>query len=223
MHDACAVLRFSLRQYLHDRLTWLGLTVFVVVAGYGAADHWRSLPPRPPGGRLIVEAYLSGLSLALHIGLARDRMTRFDAFMASNFTNARNLYFTSLASGMILLTVAGMITFLVAITLSLGDIQYSVKYASLMWMLSMMLLPLVVLAELAFNSRYSLPVILFMLIVASALYYPVGDVRSATRLLGLHGELTATGVAVRVCVGVVFAATLFPVYQLRLGRTRLQR
>lgn len=221
MRDSRALIRFTLRRYVHDRLTWLGLLVFVLVAALGAAQYWRSLPPRPEGGRLLIEAYLAGLSLAFHLGIARDRITRFDSFLISNFVSVRDLYLANVASGLLVLATAVIIGFVLALTLSLGDVQYAVKYASLLLMWSILLVPLIALTELAFNSRYSLPLLLFMLFVTTVVYHSVADVRPISRFLGLGTDVTAAAIAIRCVAGVLLAAVIFPVYQLRMARTRL--
>ncbi|HEY0672270.1 MAG TPA: hypothetical protein VGD27_08395 [Longimicrobiales bacterium] len=211
------IARFELQRTLRDPYTWIGVAAFVVLASAGACVYWQSLPPRPPGARVFGEAYLLGLVIAFHTGIARDRQYNFDQYLAANFEAPAYLYFGHIVSALMFLLSFGAGAFLFALALSLGDLSYAAEYPLQMLFASLLMLPFIVALELMLNSRLPVPVLLIIFFVFLVLYARIYDVNRLSRVLGLEGTLGIAGVLLRVGVALLLTAALYPLFVKRLG------
>lgn len=217
------VARFELRRFLTDSMTWAGFIAFMVVLVVGAVDYWNALPPRPSGARLFGEAYLLGLSFAFHNSIAQDRGTRFDIFLASNFVRTSDLYFGKVFAAVVFLFAAALTAFAVSLFTSLGDLVYAAKYATLFWAASVLILPVVALAEIALTTRYPLPLILALFFAALAVYHRTGDLPRLLHVLGFDGQLSLPATSARSLIAIFLTSACYPLYRMRLGRARSTR
>ncbi len=211
----------ELRRTWADPLTWGALFGFIVILVVGAWLYWRSLPPRLQNGRLFGEAYLLAMIIAWHAGFARDRMSKFDVYLASNFVDVRSLYFAKVSAAVV--TVCGfcLIAFLIAVGTSLGDFGYAAHYATLFLLASMLAVPALVLIELALNTRYPVPILLLLFFGFLGIYSRIGDVQALIRLLGMSGTIELFPALVRTLVALALAAACYPLFHLRLGGRHL--
>ena len=214
------IFQLEVTRYLRDRMTWAGLLAFVIVLLAGAIDYWNALPPRPRGARLFGEAYLLALSVAFHAAIAHDRASRFDVFLVSNFVSVADVYFGKMLAALFFLAVFAVIAFVAGLAAALGDLGYAAHYTTLLFAASILLLPLVVMLEIAVAARYPVPLILLLVFILLAVYNRAGDLPRALRWFGLTGELNLGAAAVRTSVAVLFTAALYPLYRLRLGWRR---
>lgn len=214
------IIRFETQRYLRDRITWLAGVALVVLLVVGAVDYWNSLPPRPDGSRLFSEAYFLGLCLAFHAWVAQDRTTRFDAFLASNFVRPQVLYFGKVISALLFLLGLAVTSFALALLTSLGNFEYAARYSVMFLAGSILLLPVVILAELGLPTRYPVSLILIFLFAVMAVLQKTGDLPGFIRTLGLDGHLSPGEIALRTAAAVLFTAAFYPLYRLRLGLKR---
>ena len=215
------MLALELGRTLRDPLTIAGMFAFVLILLLGAYLHWRALPPRPQNGRLFGEAYLLAVMIAWHAGIARDRGSRFDVYLAANFVDARALYFAKVTAALVFVLVLSAFAFVVAAGTSAGDIGYAGHYAGLFLLASVVSLPALVLVELALNTRYPVPVLLLLFFALLAVYSRVADVRALLRSLGMDGTLEALPALVRCAAALALTAAIYPLFRLRLGARRL--
>lgn len=217
------IARFEVQRTLRDPYTWIGVTAFALLASAGAYVYWQSLPPRSPGARVFGEAYLLGLVIAFHTGIARDRQYNFDHYLAANFEAPADLYFGHVVGALAFLLSFGAVAFLFALALSLGDLSFAVEYPLQMLFASLLMLPFIVALELMLNSRLPVPVLLIIFFVFLVLYARIYDVKQLSRAIGLEGTLGIAGVLLRVGIVLLLTAGLYPLFVKRLGRVSISR
>jgi hypothetical protein len=81
---------------------------------------------------------------------------------------------------------------------------------------SIVLLPVVVLAELALNTRYPVPLIFAFFFVLAAVLHRSGDLPHVMQLLGFDGQLNTVAVTARSIAALAITASLYPLYRWRL-------
>ena len=204
----------------HDRVTWIALAAFTIVLGFGAYDYWTSLPPRPEGDRLFSDAYLLGLALAFHFGIAHDRSSCFDSFMSSNLAPPLTLYLAKLATGLLMLIAFTAVAFLLALAMAVGDVAYAAQRSFHLFGIAMVLVPLIVALELIVTFRYPTVLVLLIAFTTLAVYSRFGDTRTVLSWTGLDAQVGAAEFALRLFVTLAVLAALYPAYRLRVLRTR---
>jgi hypothetical protein len=209
------------RRVVRDRSSHVALGLFVLVAGIGAWLYWNALPPRPPGSRLFGEAYVLALVVGGHVGLARDRAVRFDAFLISNFVTPAHYYVTRVVIAVMTLTAFAAIAFAIALVLSFGDLAYAAEYAATLYFASLMALPAIVILELFLNSRHTVAILLIGLVVTMTLYGRANDPRPVLRALGLSGELDVWASLFRSGIALTISIAFYPLFRWRIGRYSL--
>ena len=214
------IIAFEAGRRWHDRVTWIALAAFVIVLALGAYDYWSSLPPRPGGDRLFGDAYLLGLALGFHFGIAHDRSSRFDLFMSSNLATPLTLYFAKLATGLLMLFAFTAVAFLLALAMALGDIAYAAQRSFQLFALAMVLVPLIVALELIVTIRYPTVLVLLIAFTMLAVHSRFGDTRAVLSWIGLDGQIGAAEFAFRLFVSLSVVAALYPLFRVRLLRTR---
>jgi hypothetical protein len=212
---------FEMRRLLHDRLAWIGAAVFAAVLGLGAWQYWNALPPRPENSRLFSEAYILALVIAAHAGLARDRMARFDAYLCANFADPLEVYGSKVISTLVYLAGFAVFAFACALATSAGDVSYAAHYAGLFFLGAVLILPAVILAELALNTRHAIAVLVILFFATLVVYGRNHDVRALMQTLGLDGSFHPVGAAVRTVAALAAVAACYPLFRLRLGRHSL--
>ena len=212
---------FELRRALHDGLTWAGLSGFAVILGVGAWLHWTALPPRPANSRLFGEAYLLATMIAWHAGLARDRASKFDWYLAANFVHPASLFFAKVSAALTFVVAFSTIAFALASVTSAGDFRYAAHYASVFLLAAILALPAIVLIELALNMRHPVPILVILFFTGLALYSKFGDVRAFIAKLGLDGNVELLPAMVRSAVALAATAALYPLFRRQMGGRRL--
>ena len=211
----------ELRRTLRDPLTWAGLFAFVIILLVGAWLYWRTLPPRPQNSRLFGEAFMLATIIAWHTGIARDRATRFDVYLAANLVEPSALYAAKVTAALTFLLMFGTLSFVVALAASAGDFGYAAHYTGLLLLASMLALPALVVIELALTTRYPMPILLLLLLAGLGVYSRMGDVQALMRWLGMSGEIRVVPATLRTATALLLTALCYPLYRLRLGRRRL--
>jgi hypothetical protein len=214
------VARLELRRAARDAYTWIGVAAFLLIAGAGAYFYWRSVPPRPAGARLFNEAYLLALVAAYQCGFARDRMCGFDRYQVANFEQPAAFYAGHLLSAMVFLLSFALLSFGYALVLALGDAGFAAEHALRMFYISVIMLPFVVLLELALSSRMPVPILLIAFFLVVLVYSRMGDVNEFSATLGL-AETSALGAVVRALLALLLSAAWYPLFLKRLGRVSL--
>jgi hypothetical protein len=208
---------------VRDPYTWIGVLAMAGLLGTGAYFYWQSLPPRPSGGRLFGEAYIVGLVIGFHSGCARDRQYNFDRYIVANFVTPASLYFGRLLCALAFLLAYGISAFLCALAYSRGDVGYAAHYTQLLFLASLVMLPMVVAIELVLNTRMPVAILVILFFVFLMVYGRSHDPQNLMRVLGFTEKVTFGGVALRTLIALAVSALLFPLFWWRLGRVSLTR
>jgi hypothetical protein len=78
-----------------------------------------------------------------------------------------------------------------------------------------------VVIELAFNTRYPVPILLLLFLAFLAAYSRMGDVQALSRALGLDGNIAVVPATLRSAIALGACAALYPLFRVRLGGPRL--
>lgn len=211
----------EVRRVLRDELTYAGVAAFALLLGVGSWLYWQTLPPRAPGGRLFGEGYVLALAVCCHAGLARDRAQRFDMYLAANFVTPAALYCGKVLAALVLLVALAATSFLLALIASMGDAAYAIHYSLLFLLASLLVLPVVVLTELAVTTRFPWPLIVMAFFAFLAVYGRTGDLRPLLERLGFAGNVDLWPALLRSALAFGATAACYPLFRFRLGGPRL--
>ncbi len=209
--------RFELRRVLRDPYSWAGIAAFTAVLLIGSWLHWQSLPPRPQSSRLFGEAFILALVIGWHAGLARDRGSRFDAYLVANFVGADTLFVAKVCSALVYVSLLSGAGFLLALGASAGDLRYATLYTALFLLAALLMLPALIIIELLLNTRFPVPIVIMLFFAALAIYGRTSDVRALTRVLGMDGNLELWPAVFRSLAALAATAACYPLYRRRLG------
>lgn len=215
------VFTFELRRALRDQLTWLAIAAFALLLAAGAWLHWQMLPPRPDGGRLFGEAYLLGLAILYHTGIARDRTHHFDRYLAANFVSPDVLYVGKVAATVLFVFGFAIVTFGLALITSLGDMAYAAHYSLLFLLASVLILPMLVLTELMVTTRFPVPLILIAFFAFLAVYGRTSDLQPLLDSLGFGGQIELWPALLRTTLAIAATLACYPLYRSKLGGPHL--
>ena len=200
--------------------TAAAFVLFLAVLGVGSWFYWQALPPRPQDDRLFGDAYVLAALVALHAGIARDRRFYFDAFLANNILAPRELYTSKLCATVLCLLAASCCTFVVALAMSAGDVEYSAWYSIVLCLVALLFLPAVLLSELLLEIEYPVAIVA---LAFTALLSVAGRASGARRILdalALAGERfdysNLSRLALRAFIAVAVTGLLYPLYLWKL-------
>jgi len=200
--------------------TATGFVLFLAVLGVGSWFYWQALPPRPQDDRLFGDAYVLAALVALHAGIARDHRFQFDAFLANNVLAPRELYASKVCAAVLCILVASFCTFVVALAMSAGDIEYSAWYAMLLCLVALLFLPAVVLSELLFEIEYPVAIVALAFTAVLSVAGRASGARRILDALALGGERfdysNLSRLALRAVIAILVTGLLYPLYLWKL-------
>jgi hypothetical protein len=213
--------RIEMIRRASDRRTWIAAFLFVAVLALGAWSYWSALPPRPQDDRLFGYAYIVAALVALHLGIARDRRFRFDAFLAANFVSPLEIYLSKLGAMLACTASATIGAFTVALAASAGDLQYAAWYSLLFAFVTLLFLPMIVLAEAVLDIEYPVAIVALLFMAVVSIVGRTGDAKRVLRIMGLTlSRYDYTGLAllgVRVAAAGLLVALLYPLFKWRVS------
>lgn len=215
------LLRLGASRLVHDRLTWVAMFAFAVILTAGSWLYWQSLPPRPAGSRLFGEAYLLAIVLGAHVGIARDRATDFDTFLVANFADPAELFIAKVAVALLFLLGLAAGAFLLATALSAGSLSFAAHYTVLFLLASVLMLPAIILVELALSTRYPVAILIILFFAFLAVYARGNDVQRLLGVLGMNGQIDPTAALMRTSIALIATAACYPLYRLKVGKRSL--
>lgn len=219
-----ALLRLELVRFAKDRNVWVGLTLFIAFLLLDAWQYAHALPPRRHDLTILAYAFMLLAAIAFHTGIARDRASSFDAFLAWNLLHPRSLYAGRLAAYILEILGLGLVCMLLAVSVALGNVEFGIWLPAVFTGVFLMALPLIVLAELALNTRYPAAIVALLFSVSMTLVFRLGNPKAVMGALGLDlrpldfgglGALWARGL-----VAIAISAALYPLFLLRLDKLR---
>jgi cellulose synthase/poly-beta-1,6-N-acetylglucosamine synthase-like glycosyltransferase len=217
------VIRFELGRVLRDRMTWIVLLLFTLVAGIGAFTYWSALPPRPMGSRMLGDAYAYALMLGFHTGIGTDRMAGFDRYLTCNFVSAGELFFGKVCSAVVSLTGFAFFAFVIGTTMALGDAEFVAQQILRYFALSILIVPGVLLTEIFVPSRFPTLILTALTFLSLLFASALGDRKQFISLIGVDASYAPGEFLLRLAVAAVLIALSYPLYRFRFARVSRAR
>ena len=201
--------------------TWIAGGIFVLILAWGAWTYSHALPPRPEDDRLFGYAYLIALVVALHLGIARDRRFRFDAFLTCNLLPVAASYSAKVVAGLMCTALASVAAFVIAAFTSFGDFEYAAWYAILFLLVTLLFMPWLVLIELLLDIEYPVAIVGLLFTAGISILNRAVGAKAVLHAFALdiarfdYGDLTR--LAVRAAVAILLTFALLPLYSLRVN------
>ncbi len=145
--------------------TIIALASFTILLAIGHWLHWRALPPRPDDDRLFGYAFLVAVMIGLRFGFASDRESGTEQLLIGNLIRPATYFFGKAAA--LLITLLAFMTYagITSGLLSVGDWSYSLWYALLFALVIWLFTPLMLLFELALDTRYPGPAVFVTFVI----------------------------------------------------------
>lgn len=217
-----AIVDFELRTIVRSPSTWIGALLFLALLALGHTLYWSALPPRPDHDRFFGYAYLLAMLASLHLGLATDRQSHFDRVLVGNLTHPAPFLVGKLAARVVYLLAFAVYALVISFALSAGEWSYALWYSLNLTLLAWFFLPALLLTELAVDTRYPVPVVLFAFFVLAVAADRLFGVEALTRFLGFTQRRLDFGslwpLAGRALLVPILLALLYPLCRWRLTR-----
>lgn len=215
------LMAFEFKRWLHDRTVIFAAALSLSLIILGAWQYHQALPPRPQDDRLFGYAYLLFAVLALHTGIARDRPDRFDAFLAGNLMPLRDVFVARILVLLLIIVAIGVSAMAIGLITSRGDVAFAIWYPLLFTSVFLVFLPVIVLAEVVFNTRYPVAIVMLLFMTSMTALRHLGKAQPFLKVLGLDVErfdyADLTGLLARSVVALVATFACLPLYSWRVG------
>lgn len=215
------LMRFEFKRWLRDRTVIFAAALSLSLVILGAWQYQQALPPRPQDDRLFGYAYLLFAVLALHTGIARDRPDRFDALLAGNFLHLRDVFVARILVLLLIIVAIGVSAVVLGLVTSRGDVAFAIWYPLLFTSVFLVFLPIIVLAEIVFNTRYPVAIVMLLFMTSMTALRHLGKAQPVLKVLGLDVDrfdyADLTGLLARSVVALVVTFAWLPLYSWRVG------